>query len=121
MKFKQWLQKEMASFMLPDTVRIMVPTKDHDEKMIAVDMYFEKQPQDIDKVSGTVMNQGSKFVAKVPYGNKYFVYNGLDGALERLVNKEEAEELIRGEHNLLPDTWWKKAMIIGSDMQPVET
>ena len=119
MNFKEWLKKEMASFMFPDTVSIMVPTHDDMEQAIAVDMFFERPPQNIDKISGTVMNQGSKFVAKVPFGNKYFVYNGLDGALNHLVSKQEAEELAKGEHNILPEDWWKKAMIIGQDMQPI--
>lgn len=118
--FKEWLQREMASFMLPDTVKVKVPTREGDDIMVAVDMYFERPPRDIDKVSGTVMNQGSKFVAKVPFGNAYFVYNGLDGPEHRLVSRRDAEELSKGEHNLLPDDWWKKAMIIGSDMQQVK-
>jgi len=117
MNFKQWLKNEMASFMLPETVKIMVPIHDDINQVIAVDMLFEKPPKDIDKVSDTVMNQGSKFVAKVPFGNKYFAYNGLDGVLNHLISKEEAEELSRGEYNFLPNDWWKKAMLIGTDMQ----
>lgn len=119
MKFKDWLQKEMASFMLPDTFQIMVPSHDDMEQAIAVDMLFEKQPQNIDKVSDTVMNQGSKFVAKVPFGNKYFVYNGLAGVSDKLISKQEAEILALKDHNMLPEDWYKKAMLIGTDMQPI--
>lgn len=119
MNFKEWLKKEMASFMIPDNLHLTVPIGDNLEKVIGVDMFFEKEPKTIDKFNNTVMNQGSKFIAKVPHGNKYFVYNGLDGISDRLISKEEAKELEQGEYNLLDNNWWKKAMVIGSDMQPL--
>lgn len=119
MNFKEWLKKEMASFMVPDSLHLTVPIGDNLEKVIGVDMFFEKDPKTIDKFSNTVMNQGSKFIAKVPHGNKYFVYNGIDGISDHLISKDEAEELEQGEYNLLDDNWWKKAMVIGSDMQPL--
>jgi hypothetical protein len=39
--------------------------------------------------------------------------------MSKEISKEEAKELEQGEYNLLDDNWWKKAMVIGSDMQPL--
>ena len=116
--FKEWLKKEMASFMIPNSLQITVPIGDNIEKVIGVDMLFEKDPKTIDKFSfrKNVMNQGSKFIAKVPYGSKYFVYNGFNGISDHLISKEKAKELEQ-EYNILDDNWWKKAMVIGSDME----
>ena len=104
------LKKEMASFTIPDSFVITIPAGDSVEKAIAIDMLFEKNPKTIDKDNGMVMNQGSRFIAKLPNKDLYFVYNGLRGLSDELITKEEAYKL-SDKFNILDDIWWKKANI----------
>jgi len=102
MNFKNFI--EMASFTLPKLIKI------DDKKYGAVDMMFEKEPTTYNK-DGKVMNQGSKFIARVPDAGEYLAYNGGGDAF--FVDSEKAEELLKDEgYEEIPDTWWKKARFI---------
>ena len=73
-------------------------------------MMFEKEPTTYNK-DGKVMNQGSKFIARVPDAGEYLAYNGGGDAF--FVDSEKAEELLKDEgYEEIPDTWWKKARFI---------
>lgn len=102
MNFRNFI--EMASFTLPKLIKI------DDKRYAAIDMMFEKKPTTYNK-DGKVMNQGSKFVAKIPDSGEYLVYDGEGEAFfassskaKKLINQKEYEEI--------PDTWWKKARFI---------
>lgn len=102
MNFKNFI--EMASFTLPKLIKI------NDKNYSAIDMMFEKEPTTYNK-DGRVMNQGSKFVARVPEASEYLAYNG--GGEASFVSSSKAKELIEEEgYEEIPDTWWKKARFI---------
>ena len=56
------------------------------------------------------MNQGSKFVAKIPNSNNYISYNGHGES--SLISYIEAQELINKGYEVLPDDWWEKANLL---------
>jgi hypothetical protein len=93
--------KEMASFSLPIDVK--------DKKYSAIDMQFELEPKTLDK-DGHVMNQGSKFLAKIPDSNNYIVYDGRGYA--RLASHSEVQLLLNMGYDIISDDWYKKANLI---------
>lgn len=102
MNFKNYI--EMASFTLPKLIKI------DDKRYNAIDMMFEKEPTTYNK-DGKVMNQGSKFIARVPDAGEYLAYNGGGDAF--FVDSKKAEELVSDKgYEDIPDTWWKKARFI---------
>jgi hypothetical protein len=101
MEFKCFL--EMASFTLPHPIVI------DGEYVTAVDMQFEKYPRTIND-SGKVMNQGSKFVAKIPNSSDYIVYDGAGNS--NFINKNDIIEYITKGFNKISGDWWKKAFFI---------
>jgi len=94
---------EMASFSLPRLIKIK------DQKVGLIDMQFELGPSTLD-TSGRVMNQGSKFIAKIPDKEKYIAYNGKGYA--SLMSKEDAIELLNNGYQKIPDNWWEKARFL---------
>ena len=100
MQFREYL--EMASFTLPHKLKI------GHNIVSAVDMQFEKAPATVDS-TGHVMNQGSKFIAKVPRSSDYISYDG-QGSSE-FVKKDNLLDYIRDGYHKIPDNWWKKAKI----------
>lgn len=100
--FKRFFQ-EMASFSLPRKTSIS------GEEYNAVDMQFEIEPKTIDR-NGNVMNQGSKFFAKLPDSENYIVYDGRGYSQFSSPNKEEI--LIKQGYERIPDDWHKKAVFI---------
>ena len=119
MEFKEWLLKEMAHFTVPNNLNVQIPHNNKLEKVIAFDMRFELPPAVLDKNSGKVMNQGSKFIAKIPLTSYYLVYNGLEGILPKLVNKNKIKDLIEAGYNLLDNNWWRRALKIGNNWEPL--
>ena len=118
MEFKKWLRNEMAWFTVPDEINIKVPYKDGGLMPVKmVDMLFEKNPElHRDKVSGSTMNQGSKFVAPIPNSDRYLAYHGNRGGISsQTISKKEAMDLSKGEYNVLPEEWYEKALLIGPD------
>lgn len=104
MQFREYL--EMASFILPHKLRI------GDSVVSAVDMQFEKHPATINS-DGRVMNQGSKFIAKVPQSPDYLSYDG-QGSSE-FVKKDNLIDYIKKGFHKIPDNWWKKANFITNE------
>ena len=105
MTFRQYL--EMASFTLPQKVKI------GNDVVSAVDMQFEKYPQTRNE-DGKVLNQGSKFIAKIPESSKYLVYNG-EGFSE-IVDQENVLDFIKKGFQKISNGWWKKALFIKNEM-----
>jgi hypothetical protein len=101
MEFKQFL--EMASFTLPHPIKI------GDDYVTAVDMQFEKDPPTIND-SGKVMNQGSKFVAKIPNSSDYLVYSGFGES--DFVNKKDIFDYLNRGFSKIGGDWWKKAFFV---------
>lgn len=101
MDFRQFF--EMASFTLPHSIDV------NGENITAIDMQFELEPKTINK-NGKVMNQGSKFIAKIPNSNTYLVYNGEGYSF--FSNKSELYDLLKNGYELIPKNWWKKARFI---------
>jgi hypothetical protein len=101
MKFKKWF--EMASFTLPDSIKI------GDKKFGAIDMQFELHPKTLNR-DGTVMNQGSKFLAKIPVSKNYIGYDGQGYAF--FVSAGKIESLIKSGYTKIPDNWWHKARFL---------
>ena len=101
-KFKDFFY-EMASFSLPRKIEIF------GKEYSAVDMQFELPLKTLDK-NGNVMNQGSKFFAKVPNSGKYLVYDGKGYSQFSSSNKEEV--LLKLGYERVPDDWYKKASFI---------
>lgn len=100
--FKKFL--EMASFTLPQNIKIK------NQDYVAVDMMFEKNPRTVNR-NGKIMNQGSKFIAKIPNSKKYLAYDGQGEA--KIIPNEEAKILeIEKEYEKIPNNWWKKARFI---------
>ena len=104
MQFREYL--EMASFTLPHKLKI------GHNIVSAVDMQFEKAPATVDS-TGHVMNQGSKFIAKVPRSSDYISYDG-QGSSE-FVKKDNLLDYIRDGYHKIPDNWWKKANFITNE------
>lgn len=94
---------EMASFTLPYPIVV------DGEVVDAVDMQFEKYPPTLND-SGRVMNQGSRFVARLPDGSAYLVYDGSGGA--SFVS--DISDYIRLGFERVVGNWWKKAFFIKS-------
>lgn len=101
MEFKKWF--EMASFTLP------VPLKIKNKKIHAIDMQFELDPVTLNK-NGRVMNQGSKFLAKIPDSNNFIGYDG-DG-YSFLVSKDKALKLMALDYEKIPNDWYFKARFL---------
>lgn len=101
MEFKKWL--EMASFTLP------VPLKIKNKKVNAIDMQFELEPITLNK-TGRVMNQGSKFLAKIPGSDNFIGYDG-DG-YSFLIPKEKALKLLTLDYERVPNNWHFKARFL---------
>lgn len=101
MEFKCFL--EMASFTLPHPIKI------GDDYVTAVDMQFEKDPPTINDF-GRVMNQGSKFVAKIPNSSDYLVYDGAGGS--DVINKKNIFDYIETGFSRIGRDWWKKAFFV---------
>jgi len=102
MTFKQFFY-EMASFSLPRKIELF--GKDYS----AIDMKFEIPPKTLDR-NGMVMNQGSKFFARIPHTDKYIVYDGAGYTQFSSPNKEDI--LLRLGYERVPDDWYKKADFI---------
>jgi hypothetical protein len=101
MKFKDYY--EMASFTLPRKIHI----KDADVN--AIDMQFELGRPTVNKY-GKVMNQGSKFLAKIPDSEMYLTYDPDSGA--NFINTNDVEYFLQNGYEEIPDDWWKKARFI---------
>lgn len=111
--FTNWLKKEhfdswkdlfeMASFSLPHSINIK------GKEYSLVDMQFELEPKTLD-LNGNVMNQGSKFFAKIPDSSEYLVYNG-EGYSD-IVNVQDAMRLQELGYQRIPDNWYRKARFI---------
>jgi hypothetical protein len=101
MNFRQFY--EMASFTLPHSINI------DGEKVQAIDMQFELSPKTLDK-NGKVMNQGSKFIAKMPNSSDYLVYNGEGYSI--FADRDNLYNLLEKGYELIPKDWWKKARFI---------
>ena len=111
--FNSWLKTEhfdswkdlfeMASFSLPHPIQI------GGKEYSLIDMQFELEPRTLD-INGHVMNQGSKFVAKIPEGSNYLVYNG-EGYSD-VVSAQEAMDLQELGYKRIPDNWFRKARFI---------
>jgi hypothetical protein len=95
--------KEMASFSLPRKIEIL--GKEYE----AIDMQFEKEPKTLDK-QGNVMNQGSKFFAKLPNSDKYIVYDG--EGYSQFSSPNKIEVLVKLGYEQIPEDWYKKALFI---------
>lgn len=102
MNFRRFFQ-EMASFSLPRTIKIK------GDNYNGIDMMFEKEPKTLDR-SGRIMNQGSKFFAKLPDQNRYIVYDGKGFAQFSSPNKIEI--LSKLGYEQIPDDWHLKANFI---------
>ena len=101
MQFKKWL--EMASFTLPAFIKIK------NKKINAIDMQFELEPATLNR-HGRVMNQGSKFVAKLPDNDNFIGYDGDGYAF--FVPKEKALKLLTLDYERIPNNWWTKARFL---------
>jgi hypothetical protein len=101
MNFRNFL--EMASFTLPHFINL------DGEKINAIDMQFELSPKTINK-NGKTMNQGSKFIAKMPNSNNYLAYDGKGYSF--FTNKDEIIELLVQGYEKIPNDWWQKARFI---------
>jgi hypothetical protein len=105
--FADWLKTknlfEMASFSLP--YKIEIKGKEYS----LVDMQFELEPKTLDQ-NGNVMNQGSKFIARLPDSKKYLVYNG-EGYSD-ILSAQDATSLYKIGYQKIPDNWHKKARFI---------
>jgi hypothetical protein len=102
MKFKSWF--EMASFTLPNSIKI------NGQNYSAIDMQFELDPKTVNK-DGKVMNQGSKFVARFPFEDKYLIYDG-QGNAGVFPKKQALRVLEDEEYEKIPDNWWVKAKFL---------
>lgn len=102
MNFKQFF-REMASFSLPR--KININGKDY----VGIDMMFEKEPKTLDK-NGKVMNQGSKFFAKLPDQEKYVVYDGK--GYSQFSSPKKIEIFTKLGYEKVPDNWHEKANMI---------
>lgn len=94
---------EMASFSLPS--RIKINGKEHS----LVDMQFELEPKTLDR-NGRVMNQGSKFFAKIPESDRYLVYDGK--GYSTTYSPSKIELLSKMGYEAVPDDWYKKARFV---------
>ena len=94
---------EMASFSFPHDLRI------GDDLVSSVDMQFEKSPSTVN-ADGKVMNQGSKFIAKLPGHDDYIAYDGA-GVCE-FVAPDDASNYIHRGFLLLGNNWWRKAVFL---------
>lgn len=94
---------EMASFSLPN--KIIIGDKEYD----AIDMKFEDEPKTLDRY-GHVMNQGSKFFAKLPNKNRYIVYDG--EGYSQFFSPNKIEILLKLGYEEVPDNWYEKAIFI---------
>lgn len=101
MNFKEFL--EMASFTLPQVIDL------NGDKIDAVDMQFELPPRTIDK-NGKTMNQGSRFIARMPNSNNYLAYDGKGYSF--FISKQEMFDLLSQGYEKIPNDWWKKARFI---------
>lgn len=101
MNFKQYV--EMASFTLPQPIELNGRLAD------AVDMQFELHPKTKDQ-NGKIMNQGSKFVAKMPNSKLYLAYDGEGYSF--FANQDEIFELLASNYSKIPNDWWKKARFV---------
>lgn len=101
MNFKQYF--EMASFTLPHSIEI------NGEDVDAIDMQFEIYPPTKNK-NGKIMNQGSKFIAKIPQQNKYIAYDGK--GLAKFVQPKDIPELAIDNYEKIPNGWWLKARLL---------
>jgi len=102
--FKEWLRiDEMASFSFP--FKIEIKGKEYS----LVDMKFENEPKTYDR-DGHVMNQGSKFLAKIPDSNEYIVYDGK--GYSKVLLPSEVKGLHQQGYELIPEDWYKKATFV---------
>lgn len=99
--FKEYI--EMASFSLPRKISIF------GKEFNAIDMQFEKEPKTLDK-NGHVMNQGSKFFAKLPDSNNYIVYDGK--GYSQFSSPNKIDILLKLGFYEDPEDWYKKADFI---------
>jgi len=93
----------MASFTLPHPIKI------DGEYVTAIDMQFEKLPRTRND-SGKVMNQGSKFVAKIPNSSDYIVYDGAGNS--DFVSENDIIRYTEEGFSKIVGEWWKKAFFI---------
>lgn len=103
MDFKCFL--EMASFSLPNPIEI-------DGKYVTlVDMQFEKDPRTIND-SGKVMNNGSKFFAKMP-GKDAEDYLAYDGAgMSKFISEKDIPRYKTLGFIEIAREWFKKAIFV---------
>lgn len=99
--FKQYF--EMASFTLPYSIEINGVYVD------AIDMQFEISPPTKNK-NGKTMNQGSKFIAKIPDKDKYIAYDGKGSAT--FVKQKDMPQLAMDNYEKIPEDWWVKARLL---------
>lgn len=102
LSFKEFFQ-EMASFSLPRKINV------GGNEYSGIDMQFEIEPKTLDR-NGNVMNQGSKFFAKLPDSNNYLVYDGHGYSQFSSPSKEDI--LIKMGYEKVPDGWHNKAVFI---------
>lgn len=72
-------------------------------------MHFEFYPKTKNK-QGKVMNQGSKFIAKIPNSNDYLAYNGQGRSFT--INSEEKQKYLSHGYEIIDKNWHKKANLI---------
>jgi hypothetical protein len=102
LKFKNWF--EMASSTLP------IPIEIKGEKYRAIDMQFELDPPTLNR-EGKVMNQGSKFIARMPFTKDYLSYDGK--GMADIISKKHALWLLKNnQYEKIPDNWWIKARFL---------
>jgi hypothetical protein len=58
------------------------------------------------------MNQGSKFIAKIPNSIHYLTYDGRGES--SFVEKEEALHMLEKGYQKIPSNWWKKANFLSN-------
>ncbi len=101
MNFKQYF--EMASFTLPHPIKV------NGEHIDAIDMQFEIYPPTKNK-EGKTMNQGSRFIARLPGKNKYIAYDGK--GTSQFINKSDLPEFMMNSYEIIPNNWWYKARML---------
>ena len=101
MNFKQYF--EMASFTLPHPIEI------NGELVDAIDMQFEIYPP-TKNTNGKTMNQGSKFIAKIPNKNKYIAYDGK--GISKFIKKDQIPKFSLQNYETVPKNWWLKARLL---------
>ena len=60
--------------------------------------------------NGKTMNQGSRFVARMPNSNNYLAYDGKGYSF--FISKQEMFDLLSQGYEKIPNDWWKKARFI---------